>query len=123
MDKIIDEQYLKDNQNHVLVFGDNLLRKGKGGAAVLRDFPNTYGFITKKFPRNDSDCFYTPDEYLPVYKEEIEKLKIEIQNHPEKTYLISRLGGGLANRYYIFEQIVNPNIKNDLNLTNIEFLW
>jgi len=45
---IITAQYLKENPDHIFVFGDNTVRKGFGGAAKFRDFPNTYGFVTLK---------------------------------------------------------------------------
>ncbi|MFW6247319.1 MAG: hypothetical protein ACOC22_04075 [bacterium] len=69
MEEIITRKYLKENPEHIFVFGDNLLRKGYGGAAKLRDLPNTYGFITKKYPDNKDESFYTPDEYMIFIKE------------------------------------------------------
>lgn len=74
MIKIIDEKFLRDNPDHIFVFGDNRLRTGKGGAAKLRDEPNVYGFITKKFPNNQESSFYRPEEYQKVFEREIEKL-------------------------------------------------
>ncbi|MFW6247318.1 MAG: hypothetical protein ACOC22_04070 [bacterium] len=39
-------------------------------------------------------------------------------------YLISKLGAGLANRYHIFDNIIEPNIKEDLSMfNNKRFLW
>lgn len=48
---IVTKQFLDNNPNAIFVFGDNLLRVGYGGAAILRDHPQTYGFITKKKSR------------------------------------------------------------------------
>jgi len=46
------KEYLRAHPEVIFVFGDNLIHRGKGGAAKLRDEPNTYGFITKKYPNN-----------------------------------------------------------------------
>ena len=124
MDKIIDKHYLRQNPKHVFVFGDNLLRKGYGGAAILRNEPNVYGFVTKKAPTNNPSDSYTPEEYSSKYEVEIKRLKKEIEKNPDKTYLISRLGAGLANKHHIWEKIIEPNIKRDLaDHSNIEYLW
>ena len=121
---MITRRYLREHPDHVFVFGDNLLRKGNAGAAYLRTAPNVYGFITKKFPgRRDVD-YYEPHEYVDTYKQEIVKLRFEVQRNPDKTYLISRLGSGLANKHGIFEAIIEPNIKEDLEeFENVRFIW
>lgn len=124
MEEIVTKQHLMDNPNHIFVFGDNLLRKGYGGAAKLRDIPNTYGFITKKYPNNNDNSFYTPDEYHDIYQREIDALRGLMLVNPDVVYLISKLGGGLANRYGIFEKVIEPNIKHDLSMfDNLKFLW
>ena len=69
----ITKKFLQENPNVIFVFGDNLLRKGKGGAAKLRDEPNTYGFITKKAPNNQDSSFYRPIEYRYIFEEELRK--------------------------------------------------
>lgn len=102
----VTKEYLDSNPNKIFVFGDNLTRRGKGGAAALRDCPNTYGFITKKFPANIDQAFYSIDEYEPVFRKEMEKLEYEIQNNPDKEFLISKLGSGFANKYLIFENVI-----------------
>jgi len=107
---IITADYLRANPNHIFVFGDNLLRYGTGGAAKLRHHKNTYGFITKKAPTYRDEDFYTPEEYLPVFKKEYDKLCDEIEANPDKLYLISRIGGRIANKHLIFECIIEPYI-------------
>ena len=109
--KYITQKFLRDNPNVVFVFGDNLIRKGKGGAAKLRDEPNTYGFITKKAPNNQDSSFYRPDEYVELFYSELLKLAKEIEKNPERTYLISKLGSGLANKYRIYEGVIEPGLK------------
>ena len=120
---IITLQYLWEHTDHIFVFGDNLTRSGYGGAAKLRDELNTYGFITKRAPDNDDASFYKPDEYKSIYDEEIRRLTAITLLFFDKKFLISRLGAGLANRYAIFEEVIEPNIKTDLQFDNVEFLW
>jgi hypothetical protein len=68
---IVTKQFLDNNENAIFVFGDNQLHIGKGGAAILRDHPRAYGFITKKYPDNDLDAFYTASEYQEVFEREL----------------------------------------------------
>jgi len=105
-----DSRHLQRNKDHVFVFGDNLDRFGFGGAAILRYEPNTYGFITKKHPDNEDGSFYTVEEYKDVFEEELELLKKEITEHPEKLYLITKLGAGLANKYKIWENVIQERL-------------
>ncbi len=126
MEQIITREYLQENPNHIFVFGDNLLRVGFGGAAKLRDMPNTYGFITKKAPSYWDNDYYKSDEYLEVYRDEMKKLIHEITNNPSKIFLISKVGAGIANKFHIWEEIIEPRIKRELtmqNLDNVKFLW
>ena len=83
-----------------------------------------YGFLTKKFPNNRNDSFYKPDEYRAIYQEEISKLKRLIESSPEKKFLIAKVGGRYANRFRIFNEVIEPQIKEDLKAyNNVTFLW
>jgi hypothetical protein len=53
------EQYPK----LLFVFGDNDIKKGKGGQAIIRDCKNSIGIPTKKFPNRKETSFYTDEEY------------------------------------------------------------
>ena len=119
----ITKEYLKKHPDHIFVFGDNLKRKGKGGAARLRDFPNTYGFITKKRPNSQKKSYYNVAEYLKVFEREIKKLIYEIETNPDKLYLISQIGSGLANKFRIFEEIIQPNLHRLKTFENVKFLY
>lgn len=120
----ITPEYLQAHPDHIFVFGDNDTRSGLGGAAILRYQLNTYGFITKWRPDNREESFYTLREYTHVYAYELKNLIEEIEAHPDKTYLISKIGAGLANRFGIWDEIIEPNIKGDLShLPNVVFLW
>jgi hypothetical protein len=125
---IITRQYLIDHPNEIFVFGDNLLRKGKGGAAALRDLPNTYGFITKKAPNSWDKSFYDPNEYRPVFIAElavlINKIKKDLNAYDyDKLYLISKLGSGLANKYGIWENVIKDGLEILRQYPNVRFLY
>lgn len=120
----ITQEFLDNDLNAYFVFGDNLERYGHGGAASLRDHPHAIGFITKKFPDNKDESFYKPEEYSPVFFEELGKLKTIIEKRPDKIFYISQLGGGLANRYKIWEKLIRHNLVRSLtDLDNVVFCW
>lgn len=120
----ITREFLDRNSNAYFVFGDNITRTGYGGAASLRDHPHSIGFITKKYPDNIYSSFYRPDEYASVFIEELLKLKIIIEKRPEKTFYISQLGAGLANKYNIWEIIIkNKLISTFKDFKNVVFCW
>ena len=122
--RTVTAQWLNENPNAVFVFGDNIERRGIGGAAQLRYHPQSYGFITKKSPTHDPSAFFKPDEYLPWYEKEVETLMDQIAHNPQKIFLISRVGAGLANRHKIFEEVIQKRMRQDLHhLRNVIFLW
>jgi hypothetical protein len=95
-----------------------------GGAAILRYHPHAIGFITKKYPDNKDGSFYKPEEYSPVFFEELKKLKRIIQSKPNKTFYISQLGGGLANKFRIWQKLIRHNLVKELEIfDNVIFCW
>jgi len=120
---IVDGEYLEKHPDHVFVFGDNCLRSGYGGGAKVRDYPNTYGFITKKYPARNNEAYYIPEEYRPVFKMELEKLKATIRENKDKTFLISQIGSGLANKYKIWETIIHLGLEALTEFDNVIFLY
>lgn len=120
----ITKDFLDENTNSYFVFGDNLERWGYGGAAKLRDHPRAIGFITKKFPDNQDESFYKPEEYSAVFFEELNKLKNLVEEKSDKTFYISQLGGGLANKYHIWQKLIHHNLVDTLShLDNVVFCW
>jgi len=120
----IDWQFLDNSPNCSFVYGDNLQRTGKAGAAILRDHPHAIGFITKKFPDNQDGSFYRPEEYSPIFFEELKKLEKVIKNNPNKTFYVSKLGAGLANKYRIWELLIHHNLVLTLDkYSNVIFCW
>ena len=121
---IITREYLRANPTHVFVFGDNKIHQGHGGAALLRDEPNTFGFCTKKRPNNDDSSFYTVGDYQEEYNYNITKLMLYIKRFPQCTFLVSKLGAGLANKYGIWENILKPGLELALvEYDNVILLW
>jgi len=120
----ITEEFLNSEPDSYFVFGDNLIRQGYGGAAILRDHPQAIGFVTKKFPDNRDTSFYHVEEYESFFFDELENLKKRIETEKDKTFYISQLGGGLANRYKIWEILIKPNLEGSLNqFDNVVFCW
>jgi len=120
---MITRQWLAAHPDHVFVFGDNKARFGKKGAAALRDLKNAYGFITKRYPSYADDAYYKQADYFPIFEKELFKLKQLIMHNPGKTYLISKLGAGLANKYHIWEQIIEPGLRCLAIYPNVVFLF
>lgn len=90
---------IKTRPNMLFIFGDNLLHEGKGGQAIIRDEPNTFGIPTKKAPTMEGSAFFTDDEYddnVNMFKEYIIKL---IKLSSKYQYIVfpkDGLGTGLA---------------------------
>lgn len=49
---------LREEPDKVFVFGDNLVRAGRGGQAVIRCEPNAFGVPTKRLPSMREDAFF-----------------------------------------------------------------
>ena len=49
---------VRNNPNKLFVYGDNNIKIGRGGQAIIRDEGNTIGIPTKKLPNNDSKSYY-----------------------------------------------------------------
>ena len=127
----VTADFLSKHPTSVFVFGDNTARVGTGGAAKLRHFDNTYGFITKKTPAHgEAQYYYTESEYVFKYAREVISLGKMITSLPNTTFIISKLGGGLANWGVnnLFMNIIRPTIFDLLNqltkgATNIVYLF
>ena len=119
---IITADLLNKNPDWIFVFGDNTLRRGLGGAAKLRYHPQSYGFITKKKPDYQDSSFYTIEEYQEVFLKEMEKLMAFIQRNPNKIFMISKIGAGLANKHGIYEAIIRKGLEFLTAYGNVKLL-
>ena len=61
----------QSNPEHIFVFEDNMIGKGKVGQAIIRDCSNAWGLPTKRLPSMNSNAFFSDkqDEYDIVLKE------------------------------------------------------
>jgi len=118
----ITADLLNKNPNWIFVFGDNTHRRGLGGAAKLRYHPQSYGFITKKKPDYQDSSFYTVEEYKEIFLKEMEKLMALIVANPNKIFMVSKLGAGLANKYGIYEAIIQKGLEFLLKYSNVNLL-
>lgn len=117
-------QFLDNHPEAYFVYGDNLQQYGKEETSILRDHPQAIGFITKKFPDNLDGSFYRPEEYVPVFFEELEKLRKKIESEPQKFFYISAVGSGLANKFHIWEKLIQPFFTHTFKkYTNVIFCW
>lgn len=122
-DFVVTKEFLRQFPEYIFVFGDNAERRGKKGAATLRNEPNTFGFITKKKPCNYDHCFYLASEYRDKFNIEITFLQNRIERIPGKIFLISKIGSGFANRFNIFEEVILPGIQVLKKYSNVVFLF
>ncbi len=52
---------IRQYPNNIFVFGDNVLGKGYGGQACIRDETNAFGIPTKLYPNMDENSFFFDD--------------------------------------------------------------
>lgn len=55
-------ELVENNPDFLFVFGDNLVHKGHGGQAVIRDYSNTYGIPTKREPNKRPTSYFSDKE-------------------------------------------------------------
>ena len=100
------------------------MKKGNGTACKTKSHPHALGFITKKFPGEDDGAFYKPDEYEMIFFEELIKLAKIIDRYPTKTFYVSKLGSGAANRFLIWEKLISIYLVRSLEkFDNVVFCW
>ena len=52
-------ELLQSKPDYIFVFGDNLLRIGNGGQAIIRNEPNVIGLATKRLPSHTQEAYMT----------------------------------------------------------------
>jgi hypothetical protein len=124
-DTVVTHEFLDLNPNAYYVYGENIERKGRGDLAKLREHPHALGFITKKFADDEDSSFYRPEEYSPIFFEELNKLASIIEKRPDKIFYISPLGSSSrANKYRIWELLISHNLVRKLEkFKNVVFCW
>ena len=120
----VTKEYLDNHPDSYFIFGDNTAKFGRGGTAILRHHPRAVGFVTKKAPNYYDSSYYRPDEYRAVFVSEMFNLMKIIQQNQNSTFLISKLGAGLANRYGIWEKVIKNGLEKNLtSCENVIFCW
>lgn len=92
-------EIVETNPNWLFIYGDNNIKKGLGGQAIIRGLPNTLGVPTKKYPSNAINSFYTDFEYIDNIKRIRKAINKIIKNEYKYEYIIfpeNGLGTGLA---------------------------
>jgi len=54
---------VSNNPTWLFIFGDNDVKIGCGGQAIIRHLKNAHGIPTKKYPQSTADSFYNDKEY------------------------------------------------------------
>jgi len=92
------EEDAKKYFDYLFIFGDNDLKKGKKGQAVIRDENNAIGIPTKKKPFLSSDSFYSDlefEENKTKINSAISKIKNKVKNY-KGIIFPENIGTGLA---------------------------
>jgi hypothetical protein len=66
------------NPNKIYIFGDNVIEKGKGGQAIIRDEENAFGIPTKVLPDTTPNSYFSDNKYeanISQIDRAIEKIK------------------------------------------------
>lgn len=87
------------NPKYLYVFGDNLLRKGERGQAVIRRCYNSAGIITKKYPSNSEGSFFLDadiDEFKEILETDISDIFTRMTKYNALVFPKDGLGTGLA---------------------------
>jgi hypothetical protein len=72
----LNVESVMQNPDALYVFGDNTIRKGEAGQAVIRNCPNSLGVCTKRVPSMSEDSFFTDtEEDWKTIKDDLENLK------------------------------------------------
>jgi len=90
----------KDNPNNMYIFGDNFMRYGKAGQAVIRDCQNGFGIATKWNPSNNNKAFFSDiKECYNIIDNDIHLLVKYLNNNTVDKVIFPAdgLGTGLSN--------------------------
>ena len=101
-----------ENPKNLYVFGDNMIRKGKGGQAQIRTASNSFGIATKRLPSMKEESFFNDrlDE-LEIIENDLEALCIVADDYNRVIFPENGLGTGLSE---MPER--SPHLFNHLNL-------
>jgi hypothetical protein len=80
------------NPDTVFVFGDNARRVGKGGQAIIRDYPNALGIATKRIGDMARGSFFEENnaEDRKVIEDDLAKLEAVLKEGKKVVIPVSR---------------------------------
>lgn len=112
---------IETHPDKIFVFGDNLIKKGKGGQAMIRDAQNAFGIPTKRLPSMSQDSFFSDkeEEDLAVLAS-LRTLYTMSLKGKEIVFPLDGLGSGLAEmdkRSPILYKKMNNIIKDYWNIS------
>ena len=117
--KLYTVELVRNNRNYLFIFGDNDIKRGLGGQAIIRNEKNTIGIPTKKYPSTKAYAYYNDSEYednCNKIRASINKI-VELSSQYDKViYPSSGVGTGLSKL-----DIVAPRTYKFL-LEQIEYL-
>lgn len=119
--KMIYREDLQENPGILYVFGDNDMRKGRGGqAAQMRDEPNAVGVRTKWTPGTGHGAYFFDTDYEQIVEmidDDFESIIEALENDKIVVFPLDGIGTGLAylsdNAPQVLEYIENKmeNLK------------
>ena len=89
-------QLCQDNPKTLFIFGDNLIKAGRGGQAIIRPEPNSHGVPTKKLPSMTEDSFFNDTELEENKKFILDALDSIPDHYDTIAFPKDGLGTGLA---------------------------
>lgn len=101
-DDFYTDEMCKQNPQNLYVFGDNVVRFGKAGQAIIRDNENAFGIATKMFPSNSIESFFMDtDEVFSYVENDVLKLYGIYKTNKYQNIVFPKagLGTGLARMY------------------------
>lgn len=123
---LVSKELLDMEPLSYFVHGDDLIKSSSNtGAAKIKCHPRTLSFITRKYAdEKDDSSFYRPEEYAPVFFEELTKLSKIISLHPDRTFYVPKIGSGPSNKFFIWEKLIHHNLIKALGVyDNVIFCW
>jgi hypothetical protein len=89
----------KNESNVLFVFGDNTIRVGKGGQAIIRHCDNAYGVATKITPGYNKKNYFNDNnirDNIAIIKNDLEKLLQVSKSYRNIYFPRDGLGTGLS---------------------------
>jgi hypothetical protein len=87
----------RENPDAIVVYGDNLIHKGKVGQAIIRDEKNSFGIPTKRLPSMSDKAFFSDrEDEVGVVIDSLDILKQYSNNGKTVILPSNKIGSGLA---------------------------